>query len=31
MSRGGLVQMGAHVAAMTPGELAAWLAEKMRR
>ncbi len=28
---GRLVQMGAHVAAMTPGELAAWLAEKMRR
>ena len=26
-----LVQMGAHVAAMTPGELAAWVAEKVRR
>lgn len=25
-----LVNMGAHVAAMTPGELAGWLAEKMR-
>jgi Mg-chelatase subunit ChlD len=28
---GRLVQMGAHVAAMTPGELAAWVAEKVRR
>lgn len=26
-----LVQLGAHVAAMTPGELAAWVAEKVRR
>jgi Mg-chelatase subunit ChlD len=26
-----LVLMGAHVAAMTPGELAAWVAEKVRR
>jgi Mg-chelatase subunit ChlD len=26
-----LVQMGWHVAAMTPGELAAWVAEKVRR
>lgn len=25
------VKMGAHVAAMTPGELAAWVAEKVRR
>jgi Mg-chelatase subunit ChlD len=28
---GQLVQMGASVAAMTPGELAAWMAEKVRR
>ncbi len=28
---GRLVEMGAHVAAMTPGELAAWVAEKVRR
>jgi Mg-chelatase subunit ChlD len=26
-----LVQMGAHVGAMTPGELAAWVAEKVQR
>jgi Mg-chelatase subunit ChlD len=26
-----LVQMGWHVAAMTPGELATWVAEKVRR
>jgi Mg-chelatase subunit ChlD len=26
-----LVQMGAHVGAMTPGELAVWVAEKVRR
>jgi hypothetical protein len=26
-----LVHLGAHVAAMTPGELAAWVAEKVRR
>jgi len=25
-----LVDMGAHVAAMTPGELAEWVAEKVR-
>src|SRR5262249_43329522 len=28
---GRLVRLGAHVAAMTPGELAAWVAEKVRR
>lgn len=28
---GRLVQLGAHVAAMTPGELASWVAEKIRR
>jgi hypothetical protein len=26
-----LVRQGAHVGAMTPGELAAWLAEKIQR
>jgi hypothetical protein len=27
---GKLVELGAHVGAMTPGQLAAWLAEKLK-